>query len=257
MKRSQRTIKIDPVESHRKVKDKFLDERKEEIKSKPLVAKTAKQKEYLNMLNDPNIQVIVCLGLHGTGKTFLAASVAADKYRTGEIKKIIVARPYVQTGKSSGSKPGSALEKLYPYVRNILDTVKQRIGSGAYEIALADGQRGDLEVQEIESIRGRSFDAPSYLLIDEAQQTTEDEMLAIVTRISDNCKLVLCGDENQRDIRGSSGLVWFLDFAKRHKLKSVGIINFDSPSDIVRGGIVKDIAVGLIKDGRIKGELYE
>lgn len=256
-KRNQR--KIDVVQrgedSYRKIKDKFVDERETEIQTKRLIAKTDKQQEYLNMLNDPKVQIIVCLGLHGSGKSFLAASVAADKYRTGAIKKIIVARPYVQTGKSSGSKPGTALEKLYPYVRNILDTIKQRIGSGAYDVALADGQKGSIEVQEVESIRGRSFDLPSFLLIDEAQQSTEDEMLAIVTRISDNCKLVLCGDENQRDIKTSSGLAWFLDFAKRHKLANVGIINFNSPDDIVRGGIVKDIAIGLIKDGRIKGEL--
>lgn len=230
------------------IKDKFMQEREPEA----LVAKTEKQKQYLKMLNDPSIQAICVLGLHGSGKSFLAASVAADEYRKGKIKKIIVARPYVQTGKSSGSKPGSSLEKLYPYVRNILDTVKQRIGTGAFEIALQDGLRGDIEVQEVESIRGRSFDLPSWLVIDEAQQTTEDEMLAIVTRVSDKCKLILCGDENQRDIKGSSGLHWFMDFAKRHNLSNVGFINFDSPEDIVRGGFVKEVAIGLMKDGRIK-----
>lgn len=251
--------------STRKVtrKDKVTDESKPTVKEKfneerqlpPISARTEKQKEYLRMLNDPSIQAICCLGLHGTGKSFLAASVAADKYRKGELKKIIVARPYVQTGKSSGSKPGTALEKLYPYVRNILDTIKSRIGCAPFEIALQDGQRGDIEVQEVESIRGRSFDAPGFLIVDEAQQTTEDEMLAIVTRVSDKTKLVLCGDENQRDLKGSSGLYWFMDFAKRHKLSSVGFINFDSPNDIIRGGLVKEIAVGLIKDGKIKGRL--
>lgn len=230
------------------IKEKFQEERNPPA----IVAKTAKQREYLKMLNDPSIQAICVLGLHGSGKSFLAASVAADECRKGKISKIIVARPYVQTGKSSGSKPGSALEKLYPYVRNILDTVKQRIGTGAFEIALQDGIRGDIEVQEVESIRGRSFDLPSWLIIDEGQQTTEDEMIAIVTRVSDNCKLVLCGDENQRDIKGSSGLHWFMDFAKRHRLTNVGFINFDSPDDIVRGGLVREIAIGLMKDGRIK-----
>ena len=246
-RRNTRAKKVE-TGTGRVVKDKFLIERE----PPPIVAKTEKQKQYLKMLNDPSIQAICVLGLHGSGKSFLAASVAADEYRKGKISKIIVARPYVQTGKSSGSKPGSALEKLYPYVRNILDTVKQRIGTGAFEIALQDGIRGDIEVQEVESIRGRSFDLPSWLIIDEGQQTTEDEMIAIVTRVSDNCKLVLCGDENQRDIKGSSGLHWFMDFAKRHKLNNVGFINFDSPDDIVRGGLVREIAIGLMKDGRIK-----
>lgn len=235
------------------IKQKFYEEREPVA----IVAKTEKQRQYLKMLNDPSIQAIVVLGLHGSGKSFLAASVAADEYRKGKIKKIIVARPYVQTGKTSGAKPGTSLEKLYPYVRNILDTVKQRIGAGAFEVALQDGLRGDIEVQEVESIRGRSFDLPSWLILDESQQTTEDEMLAIVTRVSDKCKLILCGDENQRDIKGSSGLFWFMEFAKRHNLSNVGFINFDSPDDIVRGGLVKEVAIGLIKDGKIKGNLGE
>lgn len=230
------------------IKEKF----KEERNPPAIVAKTAKQREYLKMLNDPKIQVLCILGIHGSGKTFLAASVAADKFRKNEVEKIIVARPYVQTGKSSGAKPGSSLEKLYPYVRNVLDTIKQRIGTGAFEVALQDGSRGDIEVQEVESIRGRSFDSSSFLIIDEAQQTTPDEMLAIVTRISDNCKLVLCGDVNQRDLKGESGLEWFLNFAQRHNLQGVGMINFDQPEDVVRGGFVRDVAIGLMKDGRIK-----
>lgn len=226
-------------------KDKFLDKRNN---PPPITAKTAKQKEYFRMLNDPNIQAICVLGLHGTGKTFCASVVAADKFRKGEIKKIIVARAYVQTGKTSGYKPGTSYQKLYPYVRNVLDTVKSRIGAGAYEVALKDGDNGEIQVQEVESIRGRSFDEPSYLLIDEAQQTTAEEMKSIVTRVSDACKLVLCGDVRQKDIVGESGLEWFISFVKRHNIKGVGIIDFSDPDDIIRGGFVKDIAIGLMKD---------
>lgn len=244
-RRKTREVKI-AKEVPKVIKEKFVEDRV----APPIYAKTQKQREYLKMLNDPDIQVICCLGWHGAGKTFLASCVAADKYRKNEIQKIIVARPYVHTGKSSGSKPGSALEKLYPYVRNVLDTIKQRIGAGAFDIALQDGSRGDIEVQELESIRGRSFDVPSFLILDEAQQSTPEEMLAIITRIGDNCKLVLCGDLNQRDIKGDSGLQWFLEFATRHNLKGVGIVNFDSVDDIIRGGFVRDVAIGLMKDKR-------
>lgn len=228
----------------RKTKDKF----KEQNQPPPIVAMTDKQKVYLSMLNDPNIQLIVCTGIFGCGKSYLSACVAADKFRKNEISKIIVARPYVQTGKSSGAKPGTSLQKLYPYVRNVLDPIKQRIGKAAFDIALDDGERGSIEVQELESIRGRSFDEPSWLLLEESQQSTPEEMLAIVTRVGDNCKLIVSGDLNQRDIRGESGLKWILDFVKRHKIRNVGIINFDSPEDVVRGGLVRSIAMGLIKD---------
>lgn len=227
------------------IKEKFLEERNN---PPPVVAKTAKQKEYFRLLEDPEVKAIVCLGLHGTGKTFCAAVVAADKFRKNEIKQIIVARAYVQTGKTSGYKPGSSLQKLYPYVRNVLDTIKSRIGAGAYEIALKDGESGEIQVQEVESIRGRSFDLPSFLIIDESQQTTKEEMQSIVTRVSDNCKLVLCGDILQKDIQGESGLEWFMSFSKRHNLKGVAVIDFNSPDEIVRGGLVKDIAIGMMKD---------
>ena len=229
----------------RVVKDKFVEERNN---PPPVVAKTQKQKEYFKLLDDPDIQAICVLGLHGTGKTFCASVVAADKFRKNEISKIIVARAYVQTGKTSGFKPGTSLQKLYPYVRNVLDTIKQRIGNGAYEIALKDGESGDIQVQEVESIRGRSFDEWSYLIIDEAQQVTVEEMKSIVTRVSDKCKLILCGDVRQKDIHGESGLEWFMKFAQRHNLKGVAVIDFSDPDDIVRGGLVKDIAIGLMKD---------
>lgn len=227
------------------IKGKFATERND---PPAIIAKTEKQKEYFKALNDPNVQVIIALGFHGTGKTYCASVVAADMFRKNQLEKIIVSRAYVQTGKSSGLKPGTALDKLYPYVRNVLDTIKERIGQGAYEIALKDGVTGDLEVQEVESIRGRSFDQPSFLILDEAQQTTPSEMQSIVTRISDSCKLVMCGDIRQKDIHGESGIEWFMSFAQRHNLKGVKIIDFSDPEDIVRGGLVKDIAIGMMKD---------
>ena len=116
MKRNQRNVDTDSrgvrksrrdkiAESdYENFKDKFPSERKSQ---QPLVAKTEKQKKYLSYLNDPDIQLIVCTGIFGCGKSYLSACVAADHYRNKNISKIIVARPYVQTGKSSGSKPGT------------------------------------------------------------------------------------------------------------------------------------------------------
>lgn len=247
-RRNTRKEKQNDPSKSRKVKEKFV----EVNKPAPIVAKTEKQKQYLAMLNDPKIQMIICLGLHGVGKSFLSATVAADKYIKNDITKIIVARPYVQTGKSSGLKPGTGLEKLYPYVRNVLDPIRKRMGDAAFNIALADGQSGSIEVQELESIRGRSFDERSFLLLEESQQSTPEEMLAVITRVSDDCKIICSGDLNQRDGQGESGLKWLLDFVRRHNIPSVGIVNFDSPEDIVRGGLVKNIAIGLMKEGQLR-----
>lgn len=228
----------------RVVKEKFNEDR-----VAPTVhPKTEKQEEYFKALYNPDIQVVVALGYHGTGKTYCASVVAADSFRNGVIDEIIVARPYVQTGRTSGFKPGSSLDKLFPYVRTVLDTIKERIGGGAYQNALRDGLSGQIQVQEIESIRGRSFDKSSFLIIDEAQQTQKSEMESIVTRISDKSKLILCGDIRQKDIQGESGLEWFISFVKRHNIEGVAIIDFDDPSDIVRGGFVRRVALGLMKD---------
>lgn len=224
------------------VDEKFEEERKVPA-LRPLNEKQAKYMELLKTCN-----IIVVNGLFGTGKSYISACTAADALRQKKISKIIVARPYVFTGKDSGSKPGSTLEKLYPFVRNVLDPIEKRIGKGAFQVALKDGLHGDIEVQELSSIRGRSFDEPSFLLIEEGQQTTPEEMLAIVSRVSDHCTLVISGDDSQRDVRGESGLSWFTDFAKRHNLEGVGFINFDEEADIVRGGVVRSIAVGLKKD---------
>ena len=229
----------------RVIKEKFIDERNN---PPPILAKTQKQKEYLKALVDPNIRVVIVLGFHGTGKTWCSSAVAADAFRKGEVDQIIVTRPYVQTGRTSGFKPGTSLEKMYPYVRNCLDTIKSRIGHGAYENALKDGLTGQIVVQEIESIRGRSFDNDCFVLCDEMQQSLPEEMQSVVTRISDRAKLILMGDVRQKDIRGESGLEWFLSFVKRHNIPGVAIIDFDEVDDIVRGGFVRDIAIGLMKD---------
>jgi len=230
------------------VQDKFQEPREEQVKSKPLIPMTAKQKQYLELLRDPDVHIIVATGLFGTGKTYLPSAHAADLLRLGHIDKIIVARPYVQTGKTSGYKPGSSLEKLRPYVRTMLDTMRSRVGYSNFEYYLKDGCSGKIEVQELESIRGRSFDEKSWLIVDEAQQSDSESILSIVTRVSDNCKLILCGDLAQRDIEGQSGLKWFLDFAKRHNIQGIETVDFDSVDDIVRGGIVRGIAVGLQED---------
>ena len=121
----------------------IIDEKFEgERKLPPIQALNEKQKLYINLLKTCNI--IVVNGLFGTGKSFISASIAADALRQGRVTKVVVARPYVFTGKDSGSKPGTTLEKLYPFVRNVLDTMKKRMGNGAFSVALKDGQSGTI-----------------------------------------------------------------------------------------------------------------
>lgn len=218
-----------------------------------LTGKTQRQKEALQALQDPNVPVVILAGPAGVGKSYLPAAVAADAFRENKISRIIVARPYVQTGKTSGFKPGSSLEKLYPYVRNVLDTIQHRLGRGVFDNHLKDGLRGEIEVQELESIRGRSFMEPSFLIVDEAQQSTPEEMESIITRVGEGCKLVLTGDTAQKDVKGESGLEWVMDFFKRHGLSDndVAHIKFGM-EDCVRSGFVRKVLEG-IEDDKNKG----
>lgn len=241
VRQQQRAERLERTAKHH---PKFDEERRSAPALTPL---NAKQQDYLHKLQTCNI--IIAKGIFGTGKTYLASALAADLLRKNDLDKIIVARPYVQTGNTSGFKPGTSMEKLFPYVRNMLDTIRKRMGDGAYYNSLKDGLNGRIEVQELESIRGRSFDERSYLLIDEAQQSTPEEMLSIITRISDNCTLVIMGDASQKDIKGFSGLEWAEEFLIRHGIAGVGVVNFDNvDDDIVRGGVVRDIAKGLMAD---------
>lgn len=120
----------------------------------------------------------------------------------------------------------------------MMDTICRRVGKGAFAAMLGDGQNSRIEICEVESIRGRSFDERCFVLIDEAQQTNPEEMLSIITRISDQATLVIMGDNSQRDIPGKSGLAWVTDFFTRHPDPEVGMISFDSPDDVVRSGWV-------------------
>lgn len=227
----------------RVIQDKFSEDR--ELPA--LQPQSKNQHIAIQALYDPSITLVILGGPAGTGKSYLSGSVAGDLYLQNKIQKVIVTRPYVQTGRTSGFKPGTILEKLYPYVRTILDPLKNRVGKGVFENNLKDGLTGNFQIQEVESIRGRSFDESSFLIIDEAQQTLPEEMEAIITRVGYDCKLIVCGDIRQKDISQKSGMEWLIDFTNRHNLKGVCHVDFGI-EDCVRSGFVKDVLIGLDSD---------
>ena len=189
-----------------------------------------KQYDYLlSLYGDP---CVICTGAAGTGKTFLAASVAAKDLAEKRIKRIILSRANVATGKSLGAFPGTVEEKMAPWLMPITDVLKKQLGVGFYEHAV---KTGAITIQPLETIRGRSFD-DAIVLMDEAQQLTIDELKAVTTRIGENSKLYLMGDRAQRDVH-SDGLKWLGDLVEKHDLP-VAMHTFDS-NDIVRSGLCK------------------
>jgi phosphate starvation-inducible PhoH-like protein len=217
---------------------KFHDERTPPA-IKPL---NPTQSDYLDALKK-NSQVVV-LGPAGTGKTWLAATHAADLYRQRRIGKIIVTRPTVPCGRSLGFFPGSLEDKFAPWTAPIVEAIKERTGTAAFEIAL---KNGDIEMVPFEVMRGRSW-KDAFILLDEAQNTTAAEMKVFLTRIGEDCTVVVNGDVSQSDLRETSGLRTVIHLIKS-RLLPVPVIEF-TVDDIVRSGVC-EMWVRAFEDAKI------
>jgi phosphate starvation-inducible PhoH-like protein len=193
------------------------------------------QADYLSALQT-SPQVVV-VGPAGTGKTWIAATHAADLYRNRQVSKIILTRPNVPCGRSLGYFPGSLEDKFAPWATPVVEAIKDRIGKAAYEIAL---KNGDIEMVPFEVMRGRSW-KDAFVLLDEAQNTTPAEIKTFLTRVGEDCTVVINGDVSQCDLDNASGLRTVLDLIRSHELP-VPVIEF-SLSDIVRSGLC---AMGVI-----------
>jgi phosphate starvation-inducible PhoH-like protein len=195
----------------------------------PIKALNPKQATYINALRT-SPQIIV-LGPAGTGKTWIAATHAADLFRNGYIDKIILTRPNVPCGRSLGFFPGTLEDKFAPWAAPVAEAIRERIGKAAYEIAL---KKGDIELVPFEVMRGRSW-KNAFVLLDEAQNTTQSEIKTFLTRIGENCTVVINGDVSQCDLDQASGLRTVLDLV-RSQMLSVPVVEF-ARDDIVRSGI--------------------
>ncbi|MCW2335584.1 phosphate starvation-inducible PhoH-like protein, partial [Rhodoblastus acidophilus] len=189
------------------------------------------QKEYISAIQSAD-QVIV-LGPAGTGKTFIASTMAADMYDSGKINKIILTRPNVAAGKSIGFFPGDLNEKMAPWMAPVIDVLTKRLGPGVFDTAV---RNGNIEVTPFETMRGRSFE-DAFVLLDEAQNTSPTEMKMFLTRVGENCKVVINGDIQQSDLRETSGLAKAIHMVKRYMLP-IPIVEF-TVDDIVRSSLCK------------------
>jgi phosphate starvation-inducible PhoH-like protein len=192
---------------------------------------------YLKHL-DGSDQVIVC-GFSGTGKTFIAATYAANMYANREITKIILTRPNVSVGKDLGYFPGTLEEKFAPWAAPVLDVLNEQLGKGTVETGI---KNGNIEMAPLSTMRGRSF-KNAFIILDEAQNTSIAEVKMFLTRIGKDCKVVINGDIKQSDIGGKSGLAAIIHLVKKHNLP-VPIVEF-GVDDIVRSDICKQWIVAF------------
>ncbi len=160
----------------------------------PIKALNPTQADYLDALR--KFPQVIVLGPAGTGKTWIAATHAADQFRNRRIDKIILTRPNVPCGRSLGFFPGSLEDKFAPWAAPVVEAIKERIGKAAYEIAL---KNGSIEMVPFEVMRGRSW-KNAFVLFDEAQNATPAEIKTFLTRIGEDCTVVINGDISQCDL---------------------------------------------------------
>jgi len=195
----------------------------------PIKALNETQETYLDALRCCP-QTIV-LGPAGTGKTWMAATYAADLLRNRQIDKIILTRPNVSCGRSLGYFPGTLEDKFAPWAVPVAEAIKERIGKAAYEIAVKNGA---IELVPFEVMRGRSW-KNAFILLDEAQNTTLAEIKTFLTRIGEDCTVVVNGDVSQCDLDQAGGLHKIIHLIKSQMLP-IPVIEF-TRDDIVRSGV--------------------
>lgn len=230
--------------NYQHVKSKWEEDRLDRGKAIHIQPKNLNQEIMLKSMRE-NI-ITVATGSAGVGKSLLMCYYAASELLAGNIRKIVITRPYVATaGRTTGFKPSTDLEKLRSFVLPMIGYLSDVLGKGMVEEHLQHNDK--IELAPLESIRGRSFD-DCIILVDESSNMTITEVQAITTRLGENCRLVLSGDGFQSDTR-DNGLKWFETLVKRHKISDIGVVKF-THDDIVRSGMVKELVIAFENDAQ-------
>lgn len=203
-------------------------------KGRPVKPKTLGQKNYVEEIRKNTI--VLGIGPAGTGKTYLAVAMAVSAFRAKEVNRIILTRPAVEAGEKLGFLPGDLQSKVDPYLRPLYDALFDMLGAEIYQKYL---ERGNIEVAPLAYMRGRTLD-DSFIILDEAQNTTPEQMKMFLTRLGFNSKMVVTGDVTQVDLPDGrkSGLREVSKVLKG--VEGVGICMF-SQKDVVRHRLVQRI----------------
>ncbi|OBZ08265.1 MULTISPECIES: PhoH family protein [Bacillales] len=229
--------------------EELLDLFKKEItttyRGKPIRVKTIGQRHYVKTIRKRDI--VFGIGPAGTGKTYLAVVLAVAALKEGSVKRIVLTRPAVEAGENLGFLPGDLQEKVDPYLRPLYDALHDVMGPDQTVKAI---ERGMIEIAPLAYMRGRTLD-DAFIILDEAQNTTPEQMKMFLTRLGFGSKMVITGDVTQIDLpRGkNSGLIEAQRILKN--IEEIGIILF-SEQDVVRHSLVQKIIVAYNWDAENK-----
>ncbi len=203
-------------------------------KGKPIKPKTLGQEKYVDAIKGST--VVFGIGPAGTGKTYLAVAMAVNAFRAKEVNRIILTRPAVEAGEKLGFLPGDLQQKVDPYLRPLYDALFDMLGAENFQ---RYQERGNIEVAPLAYMRGRTLD-DSFIILDEAQNTTPEQMKMFLTRLGFNSKMVITGDITQIDLPDGkrSGLVEATKILKN--VDDIKTIKFNE-KDVVRHRLVQDI----------------
>lgn len=203
-------------------------------KGKPIKPKTLGQKKYIEAIK--NNTIVLGVGPAGTGKTYLAVAMAVNAFRAKEVNRIILTRPAVEAGEKLGFLPGDLQSKVDPYLRPLYDALFDMLGAENFQ---KYQERGNIEVAPLAYMRGRTLD-DSFIILDEAQNTTPEQMKMFLTRMGFNSKVVVTGDVTQIDLPDGkkSGLVEVTKILKN--IEQIELVRFNE-KDVVRHKLVQDI----------------
>lgn len=204
------------------------------MNGKTIKPKTLGQKQYVQAMKDH--MIVFGLGPAGTGKTYLAMAMAITAFKNNEVERIILTRPAIEAGEKLGFLPGDLQSKVDPYLRPLYDALYQIMGAESFSRNM---EKGLIEVAPLAYMRGRTLDN-AYIILDEAQNTTESQMKMFLTRIGFGSKVVITGDSSQKDL--SPGVKSGLDVAIRvlSKVDEIAFCNLTS-KDVVRHPLVQQI----------------
>jgi len=224
------------VKKNIEIEDSNVKSFKQLIKTpkKSVIARSEKQSEYIKALKENDI--IFSLGPAGTGKSFLAVSVAVTLLMEKKIERVILSRPAVEAGEKLGFLPGDMKEKVDPYLRPLYDALYELFGADKIDKKI---ESGEIEIAPLAFMRGRTL-KNCFAILDEAQNATETQIKMFLTRIGENSKLVVNGDPSQVDLinKSHSGLTKSKNILK--DIKEIKLIEFDH-NDVVRHPLVSKI----------------
>jgi phosphate starvation-inducible PhoH-like protein len=211
----------------------FLPKKKQAV---DIIPRNRNQENYVLQLMDEQKDIVFGIGPAGTGKTMLACQVAVKSFLEGRVDRIVVTRPAVSADEDLGFLPGTLEQKMAPWTRPIFDVFREYFYANEIESMIAEGI---IEISPLAYMRGRTF-KDSYIIADEMQNATPNQMKMLLTRIGNGSKMTVTGDLGQADRLKDNGLLNFIDQVKNYQTSHIAVVEFGH-HDIERHQVVKEV----------------